>query len=331
MPKALKYRTRQLWLLIIKYLYPITKTFAKTDFSLKKIDKMDKKIKPTTIFEPTSFLDLWKDKPRTIEEAKKLINAIFTYTPRVGVFGDTGVGKSSLCNALFGKDIAKTSDVDACTREAQEIKLGDGNIVLIDVPGVGEDIVRHKEYVKLYADLLPKLDVVIWAIKADDRKYMSAIDVYDNIVKPLKLPTVFVLTQTDKIEPYREWDTKDNKPGPTQERNIHKKIIDVSGRFHIPADFVIPISSTDKYNLTALVDKIVEIVPKEKRASIVREAESETVSKRAAESAEKGTWETLKEWAGDAFEAIKDAAIPIFLGAAKNILKKIPFLGRLLG
>ena len=51
------------------------------------------------------------------------MNHIKNYTPKIGVFGDTGVGKSSLCNSLFGKDIASVSDVEACTREIQEINL----------------------------------------------------------------------------------------------------------------------------------------------------------------------------------------------------------------
>ena len=41
------------------------------------------------------------------ELIEKKVNDIKGYTPRVAVFGVTGVGKSSLCNALFGKDLGK--------------------------------------------------------------------------------------------------------------------------------------------------------------------------------------------------------------------------------
>lgn len=79
-------------------------------------------------------------KKEIVEAIKAEISRIRNYTPKVAVFGDTGVGKSSLCNALFGKEIAEISDVEACTRKPQEILLSgsDAGITLIDVPGIGE-------------------------------------------------------------------------------------------------------------------------------------------------------------------------------------------------
>jgi len=115
-----------------------------------------------------------------------------------------------LCNALFGKEIAKISKVLACTRKPQEILIPSkegGGIVLVDVPGIGEDKVRHKEYVELYESLTPELDLILWAIKSDDRKYMSSIDVYENLKSSISncCPVIFVVTQADKIEPADEW------------------------------------------------------------------------------------------------------------------------------
>ena len=40
-----------------------------------------------------------------LEKIKKEITKIRTYVPKVAIFGDTGVGKSSLCNALFGSHL----------------------------------------------------------------------------------------------------------------------------------------------------------------------------------------------------------------------------------
>ena len=107
------------------------------------------------------FEQLEKNGVSVTKEQKEQINSrlknILTYEPKIGIFGKTGVGKSSLCNALFGKDVCPISDVEACTRNTQEIllDLGGSGIKLLDVPGVGESSERDEEYAKLYANLLP--------------------------------------------------------------------------------------------------------------------------------------------------------------------------------
>jgi len=86
--------------------------------------------------------DAYKDK------ISREIDKIVSYEPRIGVFGKTGAGKSSLCNAIFGHDVCPISDVEACTREPKEIilSIGSKGLKLIDVPGVGESRERDFEY-----------------------------------------------------------------------------------------------------------------------------------------------------------------------------------------
>jgi len=264
-----------------------------------------------------------------LKQIKKEITKIRTYVPKVAIFGDTGVGKSSLCNALFGKDIAKISDVEACTREPQEIfisgKKGKGGINLIDVPGVGEDPSRHQEYLNLYKNLLPEIDLILWAIKADDRKYASAIDVYKKILEPnLKnCPVIFVITQVDKIEPYREWDIENSKPSINQQNNIDKKIIDISKVFNVSTEYIIPISASEKYNLVELVNKVVEVLPNEKKSSFVREAKEENISEKAVEESEKGLWDHITETFGDVIESVKNTVVDIIEETAPKIVKNV--------
>lgn len=269
------------------------------------------------------------DKEELLKKIKEEIRRIRTYVPKVAIFGDTGVGKSSLCNALFGRDIAKISDVEACTREPQEVLIqnqnGDGGINLIDVPGVGEDPERHSEYLKLYKSLLPELDLIIWAIKADDRKYASAIDVYQKILEPnLKnCPVIFVITQVDKIEPYRDWDIDNNKPGKKQEDSIIRKINDISSRFNTPTNKIIPISSNDKYNLVELVNKVVEVLPNEKKSSFVREAKEENISEEAVKNSEKGLWDSITETFGEIIDSVKDVVVDVIVATAPKVVKTV--------
>ncbi len=140
-----------------------------------------------------------------LKKVVKHLNKLLNYTPRIGVFGKTGVGKSSLCNTLFGSDVCPVSDVKACTREPKDVLVkmqGDKGISLIDVPGVGEDKERDIEYSALYQSLLPELDVILWVLKADDRAFSVDIDFYNNVVKPhieQGKPFLIVLNQEDKI------------------------------------------------------------------------------------------------------------------------------------
>ncbi|MCO8252141.1 GTPase family protein [Comamonas thiooxydans] len=269
-------------------------------------------------------------KEQLVQEISKRITRIRSYTPRVGVFGNSGVGKSSLCNALFGKEVAKISDVEACTRKPQEILLGseNGGITLIDVPGIGEDPAHQEEYTALYKSLVPELDLVLWAIKADDRNYASALDSYKEVFssKEKTPPVIFVITQTDKTNDTEDWDHQDYKPGGTQIGNIAVKENDVSRRFDVSASQIISIAVSKKgksYNLKDLVDLVVEALPNEKKFSFTREAKQENVSEEARKGAEKGIWDSVKEFAGEAWDSVKDKVVDVIITSAPKIISSV--------
>lgn len=260
---------------------------------------------------------------------REKIDELRNYQPKVGVFGVTGVGKSSLCNALFGSDAAKVSDVAACTREPQKLFIGgqsgQGGICLIDVPGVGETEARDKEYFELYKSLMPELDLVIWVIKADDRAYTVAQDAYKEILLPHadKCPTLFIINQVDKLNPIKEWDSEKNQPSEKQQQNINAKILEVSNAFGISARQIEVCSVEEKYHLIDVMDKIVEILPKEKKYAFVREAKEEVVTEESATKAEKGIWDSIKEFAGDAWDTVKDFATTTLIETAGTAIKAV--------
>ncbi|WP_340618899.1 GTPase family protein [Xenorhabdus entomophaga] len=279
-----------------------------------------KQLKNTLTFEKVRSQEMLK-------KIKEKVQEITSYQPRVGVFGVTGVGKSSLCNALFGKDVAKVSDVASCTREPQNLFIGekDRGITLIDVPGVGENQERDKEYFELYKKLTLELDLVIWVMKADDRAFSIPKQAYKEILKNHleQCPVIFVINQVDKLSPMREWDDRNNKPGEKQQRGINEKIIVVSSEFDTSTNYIVPISVEEKYNLEILMEKIVHVVPKEKKYSLYREAESSIRTEKMEQEAEKGLWDTIKEFCGDVWDKVKEPVTSILLNVGLKWFNKL--------
>lgn len=227
----------------------------------------------------------------------KRIEQILSYEPRIGLFGKTGAGKSSLCNALFGSEVSAISDVAACTRNPQEIfvQVGAAGVKLIDCPGIGESQERDEEYRKLYAQLLPELDLVLWLVKADDRALSSDEEFFKQIVHPNlgDKPFFVVLSQADKIEPFRDWNEEHHIPGAKQQQNINAKCQDLARFFHLLVGRTIPVSAHEHYNLVHLVNQIIFALPKERKVTFAKSVKETVRSEEAKKDAEEGFFEVV--------------------------------------
>lgn len=106
------------------------------------------------------------------------------YAPTIGMMGKSGVGKSSLCNALFASPPAAVSAVQACTRHVQRypFSLASHPLFIVDFPGIGESPTFDPVYARLYRQWLNKLDLIVWVLKADDRAWNDDIRCYRQLV-----------------------------------------------------------------------------------------------------------------------------------------------------
>lgn len=130
---------------------------------------------------------------------------------KVSVVGQTGVGKSSLLNALFDTNL-KTDPVSPCTMEIERVivkgKSGT-ELWFYDLPGIGESEEADGKYLEQYKQKLIESDVVLWAIHADSRSVSFDCDALRQILTSfdrehqaqLISKITFVLTKADTLSP----------------------------------------------------------------------------------------------------------------------------------
>jgi uncharacterized protein len=147
--------------------------------------------------------DLWSVKQLIAGERGKPLT--------VAIFGQTGCGKSSLANAVFGANFA-VDDVKPCTKEPQAHKSWDskGNrIIFWDMPGIGESAGADHAYLDLYAHYATTCDVILWAFQADTRTTAydySALDailarIGENKKEKFLGRLCVVITKADAVSP----------------------------------------------------------------------------------------------------------------------------------
>lgn len=213
--------------------------------------------------------------PRSLRQHLiKELNQLVMYEPVIGIMGKTGVGKSSLCNALFRSDVCAVNAVEACTRQPQRVRLRFGNhyLTLVDLPGVGESQARDGEYRELYRELMPQLDMVLWVLKADDRAFSVEEQFYQAIFAqysgPLP-PLLWVLNQVDKTEPAEQWNWPSAQPSALQAERIAQKVQAVARQLSIVETDILLVSVRGRYRLSRLVEAMITRLPKQARSPLV--------------------------------------------------------------
>lgn len=196
--------------------------------------------------------------------------------PTLAVIGLSGVGKSSVINAMFGT----RRHVSPTTRGTSRFSSSVFDIVsrrvegapvtcalrVVDAPGLGEDADLDGNYLKRYRSHLPECDVALWVVAARNR----ALALDQQYLARLKdqLPSLVIgVNQVDLVEPLT-WNEGINMPSPEQAEHIEEILADRRARLArvVGADVpAVAFSALRYYNLQALFNACLQSAPKNRR------------------------------------------------------------------
>lgn len=249
------------------------------------------------------------------ERILQQINQLTHYEPVIGIMGKTGSGKSSLCNALFAGEISPISDVIACTRAPLRFRLQVGKrfMTLVDLPGVGESERRDTEYAALYREQLPRLDLVLWLIKADDRALAVDEHYYRQVIgEAYRHKMLFVISQSDKVEPISGGDMLSTE----QKRNISRKICQLHELFQ-PVNPVCAVSVRLQWGLRVTAERMIRCLPREASSSVV----SQLSAPLRTDSVNKKACDDFGETVGSVLDTI--SSMPLIPNPVRTIIQAV--------
>ncbi|WP_431621476.1 GTPase family protein [Citrobacter freundii] len=243
------------------------------------------------------------------------VSQLTNYEPMIGIMGKTGSGKSSLCNTLFAGEVSPVSDVVACTRAPLRFRLqvGDRYMTLVDLPGVGESKARDTEYAGLYREQLPRLDLVLWLIKADDRALATDEHFYRQVIgDAYRHKVLFVISQADKVEPT----SSDNKLSTEQKQNISRKICQLHELFQ-PINPVCAVSVRLQWGLRVTAERMIRCLPREASSPVV----SQLSEPLRTDSVNKKACDDFGETVGSVLDTI--SSMPLIPNPVRTIIQAV--------
>ena len=127
------------------------------------------------------------------ENIRKDLKSWFSASKNVKIFvtGRTGVGKSSLVNALVGDNVAEEGDEldpQTCKVTKYEKKIRDVMVTVWDSPGLQDGTTREAEYLADMEKNCKEMDLCVYCVNTLENRFVSGCD---DITAMKKLTRVF--------------------------------------------------------------------------------------------------------------------------------------------
>jgi predicted GTPase len=212
-----------------------------------------------------------------IQEVRRvLLASLEANPPTIGVIGVSGTGKSSTINAMF-KTGLKISHTRACTKQFQATpmrltmkegvaKNDQATLVVVDAPGLGEDIRMDSTYIDQYHERLPDCDVILWVLAARNRA-VHLDQMYLKEFVEYRDRMIFAVNQVDIVHPMN-WNERINLPSVDMEHNIEDIVKDRAeklGGILGETPKIIAFSAAKGFNLEQLFSMLISAIPQNRR------------------------------------------------------------------
>ena len=190
---------------------------------------------------------------------------------KIAFLGKSGVGKSSLINALFKLELP-TNVVEECTKNVtatwirnndNKFNLDYDSIMIMDTPGISAALDNDEFYMPFYSHVLSLADCVVWVVQGNTRSDKADQEMIIRL-KPFineKMRKIICINMVDKIgKNYdQNWIEEINQPNKELQELIEQRCADLLRKFK-EIDFEphshIICSALKNYNLNELLSAI---------------------------------------------------------------------------
>ncbi|HWR83969.1 MAG TPA: GTPase [Candidatus Deferrimicrobium sp.] len=227
---------------------------------------------------------------------------------RIAGIGQTGVGKTELLKSIFriseeaisaylkfkglkeDFDRLETGAVKSVTKEffSFTIENPEGfRVEFTDGPGLGESGETDARYIEMWIKEIPRHDLLYWVLDASSRdmahiqkniKYvLDRTNYRDRLVVVLNKVDQILLPIEVELKGVIGWDPDLNRPSKALERLIEQRTDDIMDKLEKYIDLkreqMVACSARRRWNHGAVLDKILEFLPEEKRLKASRNRE----------------------------------------------------------